>query len=97
MVASKTDSRIILDEMGSGKLLGKGDMLYVSAAQPFPTRMQGAFVSEQEVERVVACVKEYCEPEYIDDESLSMTMTNLMIMRYFPMITIRSTIRHWKL
>ena len=68
MVASKTDSRIILDEMGAEKLLGKGDMLYVSAAQPFPTRMQGAFVSEQEVERVVACVKEYCEPEYIDDE-----------------------------
>ena len=68
MVASKTDSRIILDEMGAEKLLGKGDMLFVSAAQPFPTRMQGAFVSEQEVERVVACVKEYCEPEYIDDE-----------------------------
>ena len=68
MVASKTDSRIILDEMGAEKLLGKGDMLYVSAAQPFPTRIQGAFVSEQEVERVVACVKEYCEPEYIDDE-----------------------------
>ena len=68
MVASKTDSRIILDEMGAEKLLGKGDMLYVSAARPFPTRMQGAFVSEQEVERVVACVKEYCEPEYIDDE-----------------------------
>ena len=68
MVASKTDSRIILDEMGAEKLLGKGDMLYVSAARPFPTRMQGAFVSEQEVERVVACVKEYCEPEYIDEE-----------------------------
>lgn len=68
MVASKTDSRIILDEMGAEKLLGKGDMLFVSAAQPFPTRMQGAFVSEQEVERVVSCVKEYCEPEYIDDE-----------------------------
>ena len=68
MVASKTDSRIILDEMGAEKLLGKGDMLFVSAARPFPTRMQGAFVSEQEVERVVACVKEYCEPEYIDEE-----------------------------
>ena len=68
MVASKTDSRIILDEMGAEKLLGKGDMLYVSAARPFPTRMQGAFVSEEEVERVVTCVKEYCEPEYIDDE-----------------------------
>ena len=68
MVASKTDSRIILDEVGAEKLLGKGDMLYVSAAQPFPSRMQGAFVSEEEVERVVSCVKDYCEPEYIDDE-----------------------------
>ncbi|MGP1577227.1 MAG: DNA translocase FtsK [Treponema sp.] len=68
MVASKTDSRIILDEVGAEKLLGKGDMLYVSAAQLFPARMQGAFVSEEEVERVVACVKDYCEPEYIDDE-----------------------------
>ncbi|MGP1455393.1 MAG: DNA translocase FtsK [Treponema sp.] len=68
MVASKTDSRIILDEMGAEKLLGKGDMLFVSATQPFPARMQGAFVSEQEVEKVVACVKEYSEPEYIDDE-----------------------------
>lgn len=68
MVASKTDSRIILDEMGAEKLLGKGDMLYVSAARPYPTRIQGAFVSEHEVERVVACVKDYCEPEYIDDE-----------------------------
>ncbi len=68
MVASKTDSRIILDEGGAEKLLGKGDMLFISAATPFPTRMQGAFVSEQEVERVVDCVKDYCEPEYIDDE-----------------------------
>lgn len=68
MVASKTDSRIILDEMGAEKLLGKGDMLFMNAAQPFPARIQGAFVSEQEVEKVVACVKEYSEPEYIDDE-----------------------------
>ncbi|CEM62277.1 FtsK/SpoIIIE family protein [Treponema phagedenis] len=68
MVASKTDSRIILDEMGADKLLGKGDMLYVSPVKPFPMRIQGTFVSEEEVERVVSCVKQFGEPEYIDDE-----------------------------
>ncbi len=68
MVASKTDSRIIIDQMGAEKLLGKGDMLYASSTDPFPVRIQGTFVSDQEVEDVVDCVKEWGEPEYIDDE-----------------------------
>lgn len=68
MVASKVDSRIIIDAMGAEKLLGRGDMLFTSAADPFPVRMQGAFLSEDEVERVVEMVKEYGEPDYIDDE-----------------------------
>ncbi|MBP5174841.1 MAG: DNA translocase FtsK, partial [Treponema sp.] len=68
MVASKMDSRIILDQMGAEKLLGKGDMLYASATDPFPTRIQGTFVSDQEVEDVVEAVKAWGEPEYIDDE-----------------------------
>lgn len=68
MVASKTDSRIIIDQMGAEKLLGKGDMLYASSTDPFPVRIQGTFVSDQEVENVVAKVKEWGEPEYIDDE-----------------------------
>ena len=68
MVASKVDSRIIIDSMGAEKLLGRGDMLFTSAADPFPVRMQGAFLSEEEVERVVAEVKTYGEPDYIDDE-----------------------------
>ena len=68
MVASKMDSRIIIDQMGAEKLLGRGDMLYSSATDPFPVRIQGAFVSEEEVERVVAHVKALGEPEYIDDE-----------------------------
>ncbi len=68
MVASKVDSRIILDAMGADKLLGRGDMLFTSAWDPFPVRMQGAFLSEEEVERVVAYVKQLGEPEYIDDE-----------------------------
>jgi len=68
MVASKMDSRIIIDMVGAEKLLGKGDMLYAGAIDPFPVRMQGAFVSEEEVERVVDYVKSLGEPDYIDDE-----------------------------
>lgn len=68
MVSSKMDSRIIIDQVGAEKLLGKGDMLYASATDPFPVRIQGTFVSDQEVEDVVECVKQWGEPEYIDDE-----------------------------
>ena len=68
MVASKFDSRIIIDMVGAEKLLGRGDMLYSGAQDPFPVRMQGAFVSEEEVERAVEHVKTLGEPEYIDDE-----------------------------
>lgn len=68
MVASKVDSRIIIDAIGAEKLLGRGDMLFTSAWDPFPFRMQGAFLSEDEVERVVEHVKTLGEPEYIDDE-----------------------------
>ncbi|MHC6202944.1 DNA translocase FtsK [Breznakiellaceae bacterium SP9] len=68
MVASKMDSRIIIDMVGAEKLLGKGDMLYSGVVDPFPTRIQGAFVSEEEVEKVVECVKDLGQPDYIDDE-----------------------------
>lgn len=68
MVASKMDSRIIIDQVGAEKLLGRGDMLYTSATDPFPVRIQGAYVSEEEVERVVEAVKGFGEPEYIDEE-----------------------------
>jgi len=68
MVASKIDSRIIIDTVGAEKLLGKGDMLYSGVVDPFPVRMQGAFVSEEEVEAVVAHVKTLGKPDYIDDE-----------------------------
>ncbi len=68
MVASKMDSRIIIDMVGAEKLLGRGDMLFASAWDPFPIRMQGAFVSEEEVEKVVEYVKTLGEPDYIDEE-----------------------------
>ncbi len=68
MVASKFDSRIIIDAVGAEKLLGQGDMLFVSSWYPFPTRIQGAFISEEEVEELIEYVKGFGEPEYIDDE-----------------------------
>jgi hypothetical protein len=68
MVASKFDSRIIIDMVGAEKLLGKGDMLFASAWDPFPIRMQGAFVSEEEVEKAVEYIKTLGTPEYIDED-----------------------------
>jgi DNA segregation ATPase FtsK/SpoIIIE, S-DNA-T family len=68
MVAGKMDSRIIIDSVGAEKLLGRGDMLYSGVVDPFPIRMQGAFVSEEEVEAVVEHVKSFGKPNYIDDE-----------------------------
>jgi DNA segregation ATPase FtsK/SpoIIIE, S-DNA-T family len=68
MVASKFDSRIIIDCVGAEKLLGKGDMLITAAWDPFPVRIQGSFLSEEEVERLVEYVKTFGEPDYIDDE-----------------------------
>ena len=68
MVASRTDSNIIIDSVGAEKLLGRGDMLYASAVDPYPVRIQGTFVSDSEVENVVEYVKRFGEPEYIDEE-----------------------------
>jgi len=68
MVSNKIDSRIILDTAGADKLLGQGDMLFSSAWDPSLTRIQGAFLSDTEVEAVTAHVKTLGEPDYIDDE-----------------------------
>ncbi len=68
MVASKFDSRIIIDGVGAEKLLGKGDMLFTSSWDPNPVRIQGAFLSEGEAERVADHVKSLGEPDYIDEE-----------------------------
>jgi DNA segregation ATPase FtsK/SpoIIIE, S-DNA-T family len=66
-VSSKIDSRTILDQMGAEALLGMGDMLYMPSGTGFPTRVHGAFVSDEEVHRVVAYLKEqFGEPDYID-------------------------------
>ena len=70
MVSSKIDSRIILDIGGAEQLLGKGDMLYVSARHPHPVRLQGALITDEEVLRIVEVVKEYGPPDYIDEHEM---------------------------
>ena len=67
MVSSVTDSRVILDAPGAEMLLGKGDMLFKPSWTPVLTRIQSAFLSDDEVERLVNEVKKMGEPEYIDD------------------------------
>jgi len=65
-VSSKIDSRTILDQMGAEALLGMGDMLYLPSGTGFPIRVHGAFVSDEEVHRVVTYLKSQGEPNYID-------------------------------
>lgn len=68
MVAGKMDSRVILDTNGAEQLLGKGDMLFISSWSPVPVRIQGAFLSDEEVESIAEFVKSQGKPNYIDDE-----------------------------
>ncbi|MGJ7529213.1 DNA translocase FtsK [Variovorax sp. GB1P17] len=65
-VGSKIDSRTILDQMGAEALLGMGDMLYMASGSGLPIRVHGAFVSDEEVHRVVAYLKSQGEPDYIE-------------------------------
>ncbi len=65
-VSSKIDSRTILDQMGAEALLGMGDMLYMPSGTGFPTRVHGAFVSDDEVHRVVDFLKSQGEANYIE-------------------------------
>ncbi|KVE24221.1 cell division protein FtsK [Burkholderia singularis] len=65
-VSSKIDSRTILDQMGAESLLGQGDMLYLPPGTGLPVRVHGAFVSDDEVHRVVEKLKEHGEPNYIE-------------------------------
>ena len=66
-VSSKVDSRTILDQMGAESLLGQGDMLYLPPGTGYPQRVHGAFVADEEVHAVVEYLKQFGEPDYIDD------------------------------
>ena len=65
-VSSKIDSRTILDQMGAETLLGMGDMLYMPPGTGLPVRVHGAFVSDDEVHRVVDHLKSQGEPNYVE-------------------------------
>ena len=65
-VSSKIDSRTILDQMGAEALLGQGDMLFLQPGGGVPVRVHGAFVSDDEVHRVVEYLKSQGEPNYIE-------------------------------
>ena len=66
-VSSKIDSRTILDQAGADQLLGNGDMLFLPPGQGVPQRVHGAFISDEEVHKVVDFWKEQDAPEYIND------------------------------
>jgi S-DNA-T family DNA segregation ATPase FtsK/SpoIIIE len=68
MVASKFDSRIIIDAVGAEKLLGQGDMLFSAAWDPVPVRLQGTYLSDEEVEAITAHAKTLGAPDYLDED-----------------------------
>ena len=65
-VSSGTDSRTILDVNGAEKLLGRGDMLFKPIDENHPVRLQGSFISDQDVERIVTFIKEQADADYDD-------------------------------
>jgi S-DNA-T family DNA segregation ATPase FtsK/SpoIIIE len=73
-VSSGVDSRVILDETGAEKLLGRGDMLYLPVDEGKPRRLQGAFVSDRELENIINFWKAQGLPEY-QEEIFSMEPT----------------------
>jgi DNA segregation ATPase FtsK/SpoIIIE, S-DNA-T family len=66
-VSSRVDSRCILDVIGAERLIGQGDMLYLPAGQSKPARLQGAFVSDPEMESLIAYLKTQAPPQYRDE------------------------------
>jgi len=80
-VSSRVDSRTILDQMGAEQLLGHGDMLYLPPGSALPERIHGAFVGDREVHAVVKYLRQYGEPDYLDDvlNDTQMTFDGLSI------------------
>ena len=77
-VSSRVDSRCILDEIGAERLIGMGDMLYLPAGQSKPTRLQGAFVSDDEMNTLIAYLKRQAPPQYRDEiENFGKSKDNL--------------------
>ncbi|MCX6761597.1 MAG: DNA translocase FtsK 4TM domain-containing protein [Candidatus Moranbacteria bacterium] len=74
-VATQIDSRTVLDMAGAEKLLGNGDLLYVSASSPKPQRIQGVFVTEREVKEIVKFIKDENKRDIVDEENFSNVIT----------------------
>ena len=66
-VASKVDSRTVLDMNGAEKLLGRGDMLFIESGNPKPTRAQAALVSDEEIEKVTSFIRAQRKPEFMEE------------------------------
>lgn len=66
-VAQQVDSRTIIDQMGAEKLLGKGDLLMTTAANPKPRRIQGVFIDDSEINKVMSFIKDQRKPEYNEE------------------------------
>jgi S-DNA-T family DNA segregation ATPase FtsK/SpoIIIE len=79
-VSSKIDSRTVLDQGGAEQLLGQGDMLYLPPGSGMPVRVHGAFVSDDEVHRVVAHWKKQGQPDYVEDILTGGDSTDPMVM-----------------
>lgn len=77
-VASLVDSRTILDQSGAEKLLGKGDMLFVTADISKPRRLQGAFASDKEIKRVIDHLKQQADPDYVEEVTEKQMSTGLV-------------------
>ncbi|SER95057.1 DNA segregation ATPase FtsK/SpoIIIE, S-DNA-T family [Gracilibacillus ureilyticus] len=75
-VSSQVDSRTILDSAGAEKLLGKGDMLFVENGSGDMKRIQGAFVSDEEIERITHYVKQMAEPNYLFEQEQLIEQVN---------------------
>ena len=73
-VSSQVDSRTILDAAGAEKLLGKGDMLFYPVGAPKPIRVQGAFIADYEVEKLVEFIKIQAQPDYSDEVTQAITV-----------------------
>ena len=72
-VSSKIDSRTILDQMGAETLLGQGDMLFLQPGSGLPQRIHGAYVNDDELNKVVDFLKTIGSPEYIDEVLIGST------------------------
>ena len=77
LVSSKVDSRTILDQGGAEQLLGKGDMLFVEPGTSIPKRIHGAFVTDDEVQKIAKLVRESGSPEYVEEVTKSIEVQEL--------------------